>query len=62
MRTRCGLSVCDNVSVRFFDPFNLMNFRDHDIAERSFILRGDKEEDVRLAKAGMGLFHSGKLL
>jgi hypothetical protein len=36
------LGIGDDMRIRFFDAFNLVNLGDHHIGERSFILRGDE--------------------
>jgi len=50
------------MGIRFFNPFDLVDFRDHNIRQRSFIMDTDKHKNVRLAKAGMSLLDTGELL
>ena len=62
MRLRRRLAVGNDVRIRLFDAFYLVDFRNHNVGQRSFILRRNEEENVRLAEAGMGLFHTRELL
>jgi hypothetical protein len=59
---RAVLGVGDDVRIRFFDAFDLVNLGNHHIGERSFIVRRDEQEDIRLAEAGMRLLDSCELL
>lgn len=62
MHLRRQLAVGNDVRIRLFDAFYLVYFGNHDVGKRSFILRRNEQENIRLAKAGMGLFHSRELL
>ena len=59
---RTLLGIGDDVRIRFFYPFNLVNLCDHHIGEGSFVRDTDEQNNVRPSKAGVGLFDTGEAL
>jgi hypothetical protein len=56
------LTIRDDMGIRFLYPLDLMDLRDDDVGQGAFILNTDKQKDIRLSEAGMGLFDPREFL
>lgn len=54
-----GLRFGDDVRIRLLHTVDRMDLRNHDVGECPFIIDADKDENIRTAEAGVGLFDAG---
>lgn len=57
-RYSCILRLCDDVGICFFDAIDRMDFGNHHVGERSFVLDADEDKNIRAAEAGVSLFNA----